>query len=128
MVTYITGCYAAIVRGLTCCKILARHWALRKIWSTKFPWGGKPYPASGLFGFGLNKSMQHPFWSPHLKLQINQIEKVQRTAARWTCMRWWNTSSDGEMLDELEWHLLRPGGTSSPCSSFARFIVEQCLL
>ena len=29
-----------------------------------------------------------PIWSPHLKLQINQIEKVQRTAARWTCRRW----------------------------------------
>ena len=44
-----------------------------------------------------------PFWSPHWKLQINQIEKVQRTAARWTCRRWRNTSSVGEMLDELEW-------------------------
>ena len=28
-----------------------------------------------------------PIWSPHSKLQINQIEKVQRTAARWTCRR-----------------------------------------
>ena len=44
-----------------------------------------------------------PFWSSHSKLQINQIEKVQRTAARWTCRRWRNTSSVGEMLDELEW-------------------------
>ena len=44
-----------------------------------------------------------PIWSPHSKLQINQIEKVQRTAARWTCRRWRNTSSVGEMLDELEW-------------------------
>ena len=42
-----------------------------------------------------------PIWSPHLKLQINQIEKVQRTAARWTCRRWRKTSSVGEMLDEL---------------------------
>ena len=25
-------------------------------------------------------------------------------------------------------HLLRPGGTSPPCFSFTRFIVEQCLL
>ena len=25
-----------------------------------------------------------PIWSPHSKLQINQIEKDQRTAARWT--------------------------------------------
>ena len=44
-----------------------------------------------------------PIWSPHSKLQINQIEKVQITAARWTCMRWRNTRSVGEMLDELEW-------------------------
>ena len=35
-------------------------------------------------------------------LQINQNEKVQRTAARWTCRRWRNTSSVGKMLDELE--------------------------
>ena len=42
-------------------------------------------------------------WSPYSKLQINQVEKVQRTAARWTCRRWRNTSSVGEMLDELEW-------------------------
>ena len=47
-----------------------------------------------------------PIWSPHSKLQINQIEKVQRTAARWTCRRWRNTSSVGEMLDELEWSSL----------------------
>ena len=44
-----------------------------------------------------------PIWSPHSKLQINQIEKVQRTAARWTCRRWRDTSSVGVMLDELEW-------------------------
>ena len=44
-----------------------------------------------------------PIWSPHLKLQINQIEKVQRTAARWTCRTWGNTSSVDEILDELEW-------------------------
>ena len=44
-----------------------------------------------------------PIWSPHSKLQINQIEKVQRTAARWTCWRWRNTSSVREMLYELEW-------------------------
>ena len=47
--------------------------------------------------------LEYATWSPHSKLQINQIEKVQRTAARWTCSRWRNTSSVGEMLDELEW-------------------------
>ena len=39
-----------------------------------------------------------------LKLQINQVEKVQRTAARWTCRRWRNTCSIGEMLDKPEAH------------------------
>ena len=28
---------------------------------------------------------------------------MQRTAARWTYRRWRNTSSVGDMLDELEW-------------------------
>ena len=44
-----------------------------------------------------------PIWSFFSKLQINQVEKVQRIAARWTCRRWRNTSSVGEMLDDLEW-------------------------
>ena len=44
-----------------------------------------------------------PIRSPYSKLQINQIEKVQRTAACLTCRRWQNTSSVDEMLDELEW-------------------------
>ena len=44
-----------------------------------------------------------PIWNPYHKLQIQKVEKVQRTAARWTCRRWRNTSSVGDMLDELEW-------------------------
>ena len=31
------------------------------------------------------------------------VEKVQRTASRWTCGRWRNTSSVGDMLGDLEW-------------------------
>ena len=44
-----------------------------------------------------------PIWHPYHETQIEKVEKVQRTAARWTCRRWRNTSSVGEMLDELEW-------------------------
>ena len=44
-----------------------------------------------------------PIWHPYHESQIGQVEKVQRTAARWTCRRWRNTSSVGDMLDELEW-------------------------
>ena len=39
---------------------------------------------------------------PYHESQIGQVEKVQRTAAMWTCRRWRNTSSVGDMLDELE--------------------------
>ena len=44
-------------------------------------------------------------WHPFHETQIAQVEKVQRTAARWTCRRWKNTTSVGDMymLDELEW-------------------------
>ena len=44
-----------------------------------------------------------PIWHPFHETQTEKVEKVQRTAARWTCRRWRNTSSVGEMLDELEW-------------------------
>ena len=43
-----------------------------------------------------------PVWNPYIKSQVNQLEKVQRTAARWTCRRWRNTSHVGDMLSELE--------------------------
>ena len=43
-----------------------------------------------------------PIFSPYSKLQMNQIEKAQRTVARWTCKRWQNTSCVGEMLDEFK--------------------------
>ena len=41
-----------------------------------------------------------PIWHHYHETQIGQMEKVQRTAARWTCRRWRNTSSVGDMLDE----------------------------
>ena len=44
-----------------------------------------------------------PLWNPHHHAEINRIEKVQRTAARWACRRWRNQSHVGEMLDELQW-------------------------
>ena len=47
-----------------------------------------------------------PIWSPHCKTQIQQAEKVQRTAACWTCRMWRNTSSVSEMLNELQWPTL----------------------
>ena len=40
---------------------------------------------------------------PYHQVDINRIEKVQRTAARWTCRRWRNQSHVREMLEELQW-------------------------
>ncbi len=40
-------------------------------------------------------------WDPHQKQQINQIEKVQRRAARFTCNRYHNTSSVTNMMTHL---------------------------
>ena len=51
-------------------------------------------------------------WHPYHETQIGQVEKVQRTAARWTCRRWRNTSSVGDMF--LSGHPLRPAGSSLP--------------
>ena len=68
-----------------------------------------------------------PIWSPCSKLQINQVEKVQRTAVI-------GPAGDGETqvvsarcLMSLSGHLLRPAGISPPCSSFIRYIVVLCL-
>ena len=72
-----------------------------------------------------------PIWSPHSKLQINQIEIVQRTAACWTCRRWRNTSSVGEMLDELEWPSLEARRDQSSLLLFHKIhcgAVSNCLL
>ena len=48
-----------------------------------------------------------PVWMFHHQKEIARIEKVQRTAARWTFGRWHNQSHVGEMLDELQWPTLQ---------------------
>ena len=60
---------------------------------------GPVWCPSCLKEFGLNVF----FSNLVLKLQINQIDKVQRTAAR---SRLLNMSSVGKMFDELEWPFL----------------------
>ena len=59
-----------------------------------------------------------PIWHPYHDTQIAQVEKVQRTAARWTCRRWRNTSSVGNMLDELEWPSLEARREQSSLTFF----------
>ena len=59
-----------------------------------------------------------PIWHPYHKSQIGQVEKVQRTAARWTCRRWRNTSRVGNMLDGLEWPSLETHREQSSLTFF----------
>ena len=42
-------------------------------------------------------------WDSHTRTQINQIEKVQRRAARYVTNRYHNTSSVTDMLQNLNW-------------------------
>ena len=59
-----------------------------------------------------------PIWHPYHDTHIAQVEKMQRTAARWTCRRWRNTSSVGDMLDELEWPSLEARREQSSLAFF----------
>ena len=43
---------------------------------------------------------------------------MQMTAAMWTCMRWGDTSSVGDMLDELEWPSLEARREQSSLTFF----------
>ena len=42
-------------------------------------------------------------WDAHSRSQIEQIEKIQRRAARYVCNRYHNTSSVTDMISELNW-------------------------
>ena len=64
-----------------------------------------------------------PIWNPHSKLQINQVEKVLRTAA-----------GDDETkivsarcFISLSGHFSRPVGMDPPCVSFIKYILVLCL-
>ena len=59
-----------------------------------------------------------PIWHPYHETQTGQVKKIQRTAARWTCRRWRNTSSFGDMLDELEWPSLETRREQSSLTFF----------
>ena len=59
-----------------------------------------------------------PIWHPYHETQIGQVETVQRTAARWTCRRWRNTSSVSDMLDDLEWPSLETRREQSSLTFF----------
>ena len=59
-----------------------------------------------------------PIWHPCHETQNGQVKKVQMTTARWTCRRWRNTRSVGDMLDELEWPSLETRREQSSLTFF----------
>ena len=69
-----------------------------------------------------------PFWHPYHETQIGQVEKVQRTAVRWTCRRWRNTCSVGDMLDELEWASLETHREQSSLTFFYKIHYDTLYL
>ena len=62
--------------------------------------------------------MQLLFGIPIMKLRQKKVEKVQKTAARWTCRRWHNKSNVDDMLDELEWPSLEDRRVKSSLTFF----------
>ena len=72
--------------------------------------------------------MQHPFGALTRNFRFIRLRKFRGQQPA-------GPAGDGETqvvtakcLTSLNCHLLRPGGTSPPCFSFTRFIVEQCIL
>ena len=72
--------------------------------------------------------MQHPFGALTRNFRLIRLRKFRGQQPA-------GPAGDGETqvvsvkcLMSLNGHLLRPGGTSPPCFSFTRFIVEQSLL
>ncbi|XP_066287680.1 uncharacterized protein, partial [Branchiostoma lanceolatum] len=46
-------------------------------------------------------------WDPYTAKDIHAVEKVQRRAARWVCCRYRQSSSVGDMLQDLQWESLQ---------------------
>ena len=59
-----------------------------------------------------------PIWHPYNETEKKKAEKVQKTAARWTCRRCHNKSSVDDMLDELEWPSLEDRRVKSSLTFF----------
>ena len=46
-------------------------------------------------------------WDPHTKDKVNQIEMMQRKAARWTCSNYDRKASVTELVNNLGWRSLQ---------------------
>ena len=68
-----------------------------------------------------------PIWSPYSKLQINRVEKVQRTAARWTGP--WTCSGHLYGSSLLLFHKIHCGAVSIDKDKYltpAHSLITQC--
>ena len=59
-----------------------------------------------------------PIWHPYNETEMKKVEKVQKTAARWVCRRWHNTSCVDDMLNDLDWPSLEDGRLKSSLTFF----------
>ena len=64
-------------------------------------------------------------WDPHQHNQINQIEKTQRRAARYTTNRYHNTSSVQDMIDNLNWPTLQTRRTRTRLIVFYKIVHQH---
>ena len=78
--------------------------------------------------FGLNYSMQHLFGALTRNYRLIRLRKFRGQQPAGPAGDGKTREVLAKCLMSLNGHLLRPGGTSPPCFSFTRFIVEQCLL
>ena len=66
-----------------------------------------------------------PVWDPHQQNEIDELEKVQRRAARFVCNRHRNTSSVGDMLAQLEWPTLQERRQNTRVSLLKKILEEK---
>ena len=59
-----------------------------------------------------------PIWHPYNETETKKVEKVQKTAARWTCRRWHNKSNVNDMLNDLDWPSLEDRRLKSSLTFF----------
>ena len=69
-----------------------------------------------------------PIWSPTRNFRLIRLRKFRGQQPVGPAGEGETQVVSVKCLMSLNGHLLRPGGTSPPCFSFIRFIVEQSLL
>ena len=69
--------------------------------------------------------MLQQFWDPHQQYLSDEIERVQRRAARWVKADYGMTSSVPRMLEDLNWLTLQKRRYVSRLSMFYKFLCQE---